>query len=115
MYEKKPRIRCELTAFGNGLFERALMSAVRLRPNGRKNLLGSDPRYRPSKKSGNNAQNDSYHRFFLFISLKCLHRESARNRQFSDLIAQLGACAVRPHPLNDENRLVFPGPALARL
>jgi hypothetical protein len=62
MYEKKRRVRCELTAIGNGRFERELMSAVRLRPNGRKNLLASDPHYRPSKKSGNNAQNDSYHR-----------------------------------------------------
>jgi hypothetical protein len=25
------------------------------------------------------------------------------------------ACAVRPHALNEENRLVFPGPALVRL
>src|SRR5215207_4607665 len=63
MHEKKRRVRCELTAIFNGRFERALMSAEPLRPNGRKNLLASDPHYRPSKKSGNNAQNDSYHRF----------------------------------------------------
>jgi hypothetical protein len=40
------------------------------RPNGRKNLLASEPRYRPGKKSGNDAQNDSYHGFLLSISLK---------------------------------------------
>jgi hypothetical protein len=79
MREKHPRVRCELTAILNGRLERALMSAE-LRPNGRKNLLASDPRYHPSKESGNNAQNDSYHRFLLFISLQCLHQESARNR-----------------------------------
>lgn len=49
MHEKKPRVRCELTAIGNGRFERALMSAEPLRPNGRKNLLASKPRYRPGK------------------------------------------------------------------
>src|SRR4030095_375801 len=80
MREKHDRVRCELTAILNGLFERALMSAEPLRRNGRKNLLASDPHYHPSKKSGNNAQNDSYHRFLLFISLKCLHQKSARNR-----------------------------------
>src|SRR4029453_3779269 len=80
MYEKKRRVRYELTAIGNGRFERALMNAEPLRPNGRKNLLASEPHYRPGKKTGNNAQNDSYHRFLLFISLKCLHQESARNR-----------------------------------
>src|SRR6185503_485000 len=80
MREKKRRVRCELTPIGNGRFKRTLMSAEPLRPNGRKNLLASEPHYRPSKKSGNNAQNDSYHRFLLFISLKYLHQESARNR-----------------------------------
>src|SRR5215207_683320 len=65
MHEKKRRVRCELTAIGNGRFECALMSAEPLRPKGRKNLLASDPRYRPSKKSGNNAQNDPHHRFLL--------------------------------------------------
>src|SRR4030095_15555257 len=79
MREKHDRVRCELTAILNGLFERALMSAEPLRRNGRKNLLASEPHYRPSNKSGNNAQNDSYHRFLLFIFLKCLHQESARN------------------------------------
>ena len=70
MHEKKRRVRGELTAIGNGRLERALMSAEPLRPNGRKNLLASDPHYRPSKKSGDNAQNDSYHRRLQFISLK---------------------------------------------
>src|SRR5437868_3206275 len=79
MREKKRCVRRELTAILNGRLERALMSAE-LRPNGRKNLLASEPHYRPSKKSGNNAQNNSYHRFPLLISLKCLHQESARNR-----------------------------------
>ena len=66
MYEKERRVRCELTAILNGRLERALMSAEPLRPNGRKNLLASEPRYRPGKKSGNNAYNDSYQRFLLF-------------------------------------------------
>jgi hypothetical protein len=68
MYEKKRRVRCELTAILNGRLESALMSAEPLRPNGRKNRLASDPRYHPSKKTGNNAHNDSYHRFLLFAS-----------------------------------------------
>jgi hypothetical protein len=80
MYEKKRRVRCELTAILNGRLERELMSAVPLRPNGRKNLLASDPHDHPGKKSGNNAHNDSYHRFPLFISLYCIHQESAPNR-----------------------------------
>jgi hypothetical protein len=74
MREKHVRVRCELTAIFNGLFERALMNAEPLRPNGGKNLLASHPHYGPGKKSGNNAQNDSYHGFLLFISLKCLHQ-----------------------------------------
>jgi hypothetical protein len=68
MREKHRRVRCELTAIFNGRFERELMSAER-RPNGRKNLLASEPHYHPRNKSGNNAQNDSYHRFsFYFLS-----------------------------------------------
>src|SRR5688572_24502479 len=63
MHEKMRRVRCELTAIFKGRFERALMNAEPIRPNGRKNLLACDPHYRPSNKSGNNAQNDSYHRF----------------------------------------------------
>src|SRR5215207_3990733 len=77
MHEKKRRVRCELTAIFNGRFERALMSAEPLRPHGRKNLLASDPHYRPNKKSGNNAQHNACHRFLLFLSLKCLHQEHA--------------------------------------
>src|SRR5215208_4703927 len=80
MREKERRVRCELTAILNGRLERALMSAEPLRPDGRKNLLASEPRYRPGKKSGDNAHNDSYHRFLLFISLECLQQESACNR-----------------------------------
>src|SRR5687768_4572430 len=68
MHEENGRVCGELTAMLNGRLERELMSAEPLRPDGRKNLLASDPRYRPEKKSGNNAQNDSYHRFLLFIS-----------------------------------------------
>jgi hypothetical protein len=79
MHEKNRRIWSELTAMLNGSLERELVSAEPLRPDGRKNLLASDPQYRPSKKSGNNAQNDSYHRLLLCISLKCLHQQSARN------------------------------------
>src|SRR5688500_15431413 len=70
MREKNSRVCGELTAMLNGRLERELMSAEPL-PDRRKNLLASEPRYRPTKKSGNNAQNDSYHGFLLFISLKC--------------------------------------------
>ena len=48
MCEKHGRVRCELTAIFNGLFERPLMNAER-RPNGRNNLLASEPHYQPGK------------------------------------------------------------------
>jgi hypothetical protein len=49
MHEKHPRVRRELTAVFDCRLERALMSAEPVRPNGRKNLLASEPRYRPRK------------------------------------------------------------------
>src|SRR5215210_8003176 len=80
MHEKKRSVRCELTAIFNGRLERELMSAVPLRPNGRKNLFASDPHYRPSKKSGNNAQNDSHHKFLLWAPRGPARREVRRRR-----------------------------------
>src|SRR5687768_12583679 len=79
MHEKKRRIRSELAAILNRRLEGTLMSAESLRPNCRKNLLASEPRYRPGKKSGNNAQNDSCHRGLLFFRVTRVIRFSAQD------------------------------------
>src|SRR5687767_1949575 len=111
MREKKRRFRGELTAILKGRLERALLSAEALRPDGRKNLLASEPHDRPGKKSGNNAQDDSHHGFLLFTSLKCLHQQSARNASVPSDVIRLAALESKNILCPSRNLAVCPGPA----
>src|SRR5687767_15984035 len=111
MGEKKRRVRSELTAILNGSLERALLSAEALRPDGRKNHLASEPPDRPDKKSGNNARNDSNHGFLLFISLKSLHQQSARNASVPSDVIRLVALESKNILCRSRNLAVCPGPA----